>query len=339
MMRREQENAGATSASRMEIGAGGRRGDGMDWGAGGRFPNGWGEWRWPAGKSTTTEAAGRRGSQRLTSWTCTRAVQPGPNCNGNVVFTCTREGWGFRLVTLAKILSPKLRATPAELLKSRCVQLYLSSAEEHVRLCHIVFEVNSIYSTLRPHRPRCLRPSPRRLLLSSFSTAASLLPAHRRSSSSGFYLPSSPNGHHPSPCRWPATVHLSRDSTSDVLFMCTHGHSWSRWCSRPCSSITMYSIPRLLEILSPIPMVWLTRDHDADACKLPRRDVAVCPKGMTCREPFLLRFSTLFAELSRSLHVQVHDVAVSHHSSPHLLSTTLEYKPNNKNKRGLDENS
>uniref|UniRef100_A0A0D3EPD4 Uncharacterized protein n=2 Tax=Oryza TaxID=4527 RepID=A0A0D3EPD4_9ORYZ len=28
MMRREQENAGATSASRMEIGAGGKRGDG-----------------------------------------------------------------------------------------------------------------------------------------------------------------------------------------------------------------------------------------------------------------------------------------------------------------------
>uniref|UniRef100_A0A0D9Z9X8 Uncharacterized protein n=1 Tax=Oryza glumipatula TaxID=40148 RepID=A0A0D9Z9X8_9ORYZ len=40
---------------------------------------------------------------------------------------------GFRLVTLAKLLSPKLRATPAELLKSRCVQVSLSSASPPLR--------------------------------------------------------------------------------------------------------------------------------------------------------------------------------------------------------------
>ena len=38
----------------------------------------------------------------------------------------------------------------------------------------------------------------------------------------------------------------------------------------------MYSISCLLEILSPIPMVWLTRDHNADTRELPRTDVAVC---------------------------------------------------------------
>uniref|UniRef100_A0A0E0KG89 Uncharacterized protein n=1 Tax=Oryza punctata TaxID=4537 RepID=A0A0E0KG89_ORYPU len=127
-------------------------------------------------------------------------VRPGPNCNGNVVLTC--EGWGFHLVTLAKLLFPKLRAAPAELLKSRCApELCLSSVEEHAWLRRIVFEVNSIYSMLWSHRPQCLRPFPRYLPLSSFSTAASLLPTHHQLSPSGFYLPPLPNGRHPSPYR------------------------------------------------------------------------------------------------------------------------------------------
>uniref|UniRef100_A0A0E0AQK8 Uncharacterized protein n=1 Tax=Oryza glumipatula TaxID=40148 RepID=A0A0E0AQK8_9ORYZ len=59
-------------------------------------------------------------------------------------------GWGFRLVTLAKLLSPKLIVAPIELLKSRCVpELRLSSAEANAWLRRIVFDVNSIYSTLR----------------------------------------------------------------------------------------------------------------------------------------------------------------------------------------------
>uniref|UniRef100_A0A0E0NZI6 Uncharacterized protein n=1 Tax=Oryza rufipogon TaxID=4529 RepID=A0A0E0NZI6_ORYRU len=76
--------------------------------------------------------------------------------------------------------------------KSMCSgvpELCLSSAEEHARLRRIIFEVNSIYTTMWLHHPRCLRPSPCRPPLSSFSTAASLLPAHRWSSLSSFYLP------------------------------------------------------------------------------------------------------------------------------------------------------
>uniref|UniRef100_A0A0D9Y0F0 Phospholipid/glycerol acyltransferase domain-containing protein n=1 Tax=Leersia perrieri TaxID=77586 RepID=A0A0D9Y0F0_9ORYZ len=72
---------------------------------------------------------------------------------------------------------------------------------------------------------------------------------------------------------------------------------------RPVRAVS-YSLSRLSDLLSPIgATVRLRRDraHDSAAMAHLLDDegvhVVVCPEGTTCREPYLLRFSPLFAEM------------------------------------------
>ncbi|WOG94673.1 hypothetical protein DCAR_0313970 [Daucus carota subsp. sativus] len=98
----------------------------------------------------------------------------------------------------------------------------------------------------------------------------------------------------------------TQSKTKGSLYVCNHRTLLdplilSFGLMKPLAAVT-YSLSRMSEFLSPIRTVRLTRNRDKDRAMMDKLlnqgDLVVCPEGTTCREPYLLRLSPLFTELT-----------------------------------------